>query len=69
MPVSEFKLLDDDECIQRLSDTFHLATFSQYRAKMKSTYMTPVSDDNADVDHLQKYVGNFLGLLERNPQF
>ena len=31
--------------------------------------MTPVSDDNADVDHLQKYVGKFLGLLERNPQF
>ena len=65
MPVSEFKLLDDDECIQRLSDKFHLATFSQYRAKMKTTYMTPVSDDNADVDHLQKYVEKFLGLLER----
>ena len=69
MPVSDFKLSDDDECIQRLSDTFHLAIFSQYRAKMKTTYMTPVSGDNADVDDLQKYVGKFLGLLERNPQF
>ena len=69
MPVSDFKLLDDDECIQRLSDTFHLATFSQYRAKMRTTYMTPVSDDNADVDNLQKYVGKFLCLLDRNPQF
>ena len=69
MPVSEFKLLDDDQCIQRLSNNFHLATFSHYRAKMKTTYVTPVSDDNADVDNLQKYVGKFLGLLERNPQF
>ena len=69
MPVSEFKLLDDDECIQRLSDTFHLAIFSQYRAKMKTTYMTPVSDDQADWDQLQKYVGIFLGVLERNPHF
>jgi len=69
MPVSEFKLLDNDECIQRLSDKFQLATIVQYHAKMKSTYMLQVSDDQADVEQLQKYVAKFLGVLDHNPQF
>ena len=30
--------------------------------------MLQVSDDNADVEQLQKYVAKFLGVLDRNPQ-
>ena len=36
---------------------------------MKSAYMLPVSDDNADVEQLQRYVAKLLGILDRNPQF
>ena len=36
---------------------------------MKSTYMQQVSDENANVEQIQKYVAKFLGLLTRNPQF
>ena len=69
MTVSDFKLLDNDECIQLLSDHFRLASISQYRAKMKTTYMSTVTDENADVELIQKYVSKSLGLLTRNPQF
>ena len=67
--VQDFLSLENEECIQRLSDKFHLAANSQYRAKMKTTYMMPVQDDQADVEQIQKYVARFLGLLTRNPQF
>ena len=69
MTVSDFKLLDDAECIQILSDHFRLGSISQYRAKMRTTYMSTVTDENADVELIQEYVAKFLGLLTRNPQF
>ena len=55
--------------MSKLSAKFRLANIHQYRAKVKTTYMTPVSDDQADVEAIQLYVGRFLGLLARNPQF
>ena len=69
MTVADFLQLEDSECISKLRTKFKLDTINQYRDKMTQTYMSPVSDDDADVDNIQLYVGKFVNVLAKNPQF
>ena len=66
MNLADFRLLDDAEILAILDKEFRVETSTNYLKVLKALYMKPQDFSSSAID---KYINNFLQVLEENPTF